>query len=80
MLISTVLRRGPLELDGGRPGPGEPEPLEGRDHPDALVRPLVVVVLDPHVELRLRILDRVEALPGEKLLAQGPVKAPRRRR
>ena len=53
------------------------------DHPDALVRPVVVVVLDPHVQFGLGVLDRVEHPPGEELAAQRlvePLDLARRRR
>ena len=42
-------------LGGTRPGRGELEPFDGRHPPDRLVGPLVVVVRDPDVQLRLRV-------------------------
>ncbi len=64
-----------LEVEGRGLGLSEPEPLVGRDRPDALVGPLVVVVLDPHDEVRLGVSDRREDSAGDELLAQRPVES-----
>ena len=59
-----------LNLDGSGPGRGKLEPFDRRHPPDRLVRALVVVAVHPNIELRLRILDRVEHLAVEELTAQ----------
>ncbi len=47
------------------PRVGQPEPLPGRDHPDALMRPLVVVLVHPGVDARpARRRDRAKTLPS----------------
>ena len=46
---------------------GELEATDRRDHPDALVRSLMVVVLDPRVDGRLRGREISEGLAGECL-------------
>ena len=49
---------------------GELEPFDRRHPPDRLVRPLVVVVPHPAIELRLGVVDRGEHLAVEELAAQ----------
>ena len=50
----------------GRDGVSEPEPLPRRHHPDALVRPVMVVVLDPRIQPGLRVSDVAEHSAGER--------------
>jgi hypothetical protein len=49
---------------------GQPEPLDGRHPPDRLMRPLVVVVAHPHVQLSLGVGERGEHLAVEELATQ----------
>ena len=62
----------------------EPEPLPRGNLADALVRTVVVVAVNPVVELRPSISEVVEHLAGQELLAQRPMPpldlADRRRR
>lgn len=61
-----------FQLDVCRDGAGKAEPLPRRDHPDALMGPVVVVGPDPVVELARRVVDRLEDLPGEERFARRP--------
>ena len=54
---------------------GQLEAPDRRHVTQGLMLPVVVVVGHPHIQGRLHLVDRIEALVGEELLAHGLVQA-----